>query len=262
MTSFRVRRVATHAHNYKLPDERREADSAVPVTVAVADRARRASNAGTQEDGEAAAWRCGARRPGALPTTTRTIAVLFARRNSVYKTLPDCDVFDMDRDAWTFVGGTPVVAHPPCRAWGALRQFAKPREGERELAIWAVEQVRREGGVLEHPRASRLWPELGLPLTGIDEFGGWTLDADQCWWGHAARKRSLFYICGLSPRELPTLPFSLSLPSMVVKSSRPENSRGRTLPHSLREATPPALAEWLLELARRCRAIEQRRLPS
>lgn len=62
--SFRVRRVATHAHNYKLPDERREADSAAPVTVTVADRVRRASNAATQEDGEAAAWRCGARRPG------------------------------------------------------------------------------------------------------------------------------------------------------------------------------------------------------
>lgn len=189
------------------------------------------------------------------------VAVLFAKRNSVYKTLAGCDVYDIGRDARSFSGGPPVVAHPPCRAWGALRQFAKPRDGERELAIWAVEQVRVWGGVLEHPRASRLWPELGLPLTGFDQFGGWTLDADQSWWGHAARKRSLFYICGLGRSELPALPFSLSLPSKVVAPRTGAKAPGRHLPKSLREATPPALAEWLLELARRCRGGEQRGLP-
>lgn len=71
------------------------------------------------------------------------VAVLFARSDSIYKSLSDCDVWDIERDARHWPGGCPVVAHPPCRGWGRLRKLAKPTEGERELAIWAVEQVRR-----------------------------------------------------------------------------------------------------------------------
>lgn len=44
------------------------------------------------------------------------VAVLFAREDSVYKTLPECEVYDMARDARTYDGPWPVVAHPPCRA--------------------------------------------------------------------------------------------------------------------------------------------------
>ena len=44
------------------------------------------------------------------------VAVLFARADSIYKTLPGCDVYDIKRDARTWPGGCPVVAHPPCRA--------------------------------------------------------------------------------------------------------------------------------------------------
>ena len=49
----------------------------------------------------------------------RTVAVLFARADSYYKTLPGCEVYDMERDARTYDGPWPVVAHPPCRAWGS-----------------------------------------------------------------------------------------------------------------------------------------------
>lgn len=105
-----------------------------------------------------------------------TIAVLFARSDSIYKSLPGCDVYDIERDALTWPGGSPVVAHPPCRAWGSFAWRARPREGERECAPWAVEQIRRHGGVLEHPAASKLWPEHGLPEPGQrDAWGG--LDA-------------------------------------------------------------------------------------
>ena len=79
-----------------------------------------------------------------------TITVLFARRDSVYKTM-GADVWDADRNALYWRGGNPVVAHPPCRAWGRLRKFAKPQPGELDLARFAVAQVRRYGGVLEHP---------------------------------------------------------------------------------------------------------------
>ena len=74
------------------------------------------------------------------------VAVLFASEDSAYKTLAGCDVYDIERDALTWPGGCPVVAHPPCRAWGQLRYWAKPRPGEKELALWAVEQVQRWGG--------------------------------------------------------------------------------------------------------------------
>lgn len=67
-----------------------------------------------------------------------TVAVLFARTNSVYKTLPDVEVYDIERDARTYDGPWPVVAHPPCRAWGRLRTFASPRPDERNLARLAV----------------------------------------------------------------------------------------------------------------------------
>ncbi len=56
-----------------------------------------------------------------------TVAVLFARADSHYKALQGVEVYDMERDARTYDGPWPVVAHPPCRAWGRLRQFANPR---------------------------------------------------------------------------------------------------------------------------------------
>lgn len=94
------------------------------------------------------------------------ISVLFARADSNYKALPSVDVWDAERDARTWPGGNPVVAHPPCRAWGRLRHFAKPRPDEKALAIFAVDQVRKWGGVLEHPASSTLWTEAGLPAPG------------------------------------------------------------------------------------------------
>jgi hypothetical protein len=48
----------------------------------------------------------------------REVAVLFARADSIYKTLAGCDVWDEARDALKWPGGAPIIAHPPCRAWG------------------------------------------------------------------------------------------------------------------------------------------------
>ena len=181
----------------------------------------------------------------------KTVAVLFARADSIYKKLTNTDVWDIVRDARRWQGGAPVVAHPPCRAWGRLRSFAKPRKGERQLAIWSIRQVRKFGGVLEHPAGSTLWKKAGLPLPGQrDKYGGWTLAAPQYWWGHKAEKATWFYIVGCEPGEIPEVPIKLGEPTHVVQS-RKKDSR----PHiskSEREHTPPELAAWLCELARRC----------
>lgn len=184
---------------------------------------------------------------------TTMISVLFTRQDSNYKALPDVDVWDVERDARTWPGGNPVVAHPPCRAWGRLRHFAKPRPDEKALALFAVDQVRKWGGVLEHPASSTLWPAAGLPAPGQrDEFGGFTLGVNQHWWGHRAEKATLLYICGVDPRNIPPVPLRLDEPTHVVQSRKRSDHR----PHiskAEREHTPPDFAVWLVDLARRCR---------
>ena len=111
--------------------------------------------------------------PTPPPQTDAKVAVLFARQDSIYKRIAGCDVYDMDRDARTYDGPLPVVAHPPCRAWGRLRRFANPRPDERNIARLAVALVREFGGVLEHPAGSLLWPSQRLPLPGQrDSWGG------------------------------------------------------------------------------------------
>ena len=171
-----------------------------------------------------------------------TVAVLFARADSIYKTLPECDVYDMDRDARTYDGPHPVVAHPPCRSWGAFAMFAKPRADERNLARLAVALVREFGGVLEHPFRSKLWPAQRLP-EGLqrDQWGGWTLTIDQHWWGHRAQKRTKLYIVGCEPGDIPDMPMVLGHAPCVVGDvgratsgdDRPEVSKAE------REHTPP-----------------------
>lgn len=182
------------------------------------------------------------------------VAVLFARRDSVYKAMPGVEVFDADRNAMNFAGGCPVVAHPPCRGWCRLAHFARPAPWEFVTGLLAVQEVRRWGGVVEHPEFSRLWKAPGLdmpaPGAGRDRWGGWTLPVDQWWWGHRARKRSWLYIVGVSAADLPEIPYRMGEPEFVVGQSRhrrhiPEISK------SERERTPVELALWLVEVARR-----------
>lgn len=184
-----------------------------------------------------------------------TVAILFARTDSCYKTLPGVEVFDAERDARTYDGPYPIVAHPPCRAWGRLRAFSNHRPDERNLGRLAVALVREFGGVLEHPAGSTLWAAQRLPQPGIprDAYGGWTLAAPQMWWGHRAEKKTWFYIVGCAPSDLPTMPIVLGDAPCVVQSKKNAVDGGR--PHitkSEREHTPINLANWLVELAKRC----------
>lgn len=181
-----------------------------------------------------------------------SVTVLFARTDSNYKKLPGVDVWDKERNAMNWPGGTPVIAHPPCRAWGRLRQFAQPEEGEKEYAIWAVEQVREWGGVLEHPAQSTLWAAAGLPAPGKrDEYGGWTLPINQHSFGHRAEKKTWLYVCGCNPQDIPDLPLVLGRATHCI---RPTKSYPRlpSVTKAEREHTPPPLTEWLAALARRC----------
>lgn len=171
-----------------------------------------------------------------------TVAVLFARSDSVYKSFPGVDVFDLARDARTYGGSDPVVCHPPCRGWGRLRHRALVAPGELDLGCFAVDAVRRCGGVLEHPCGSRLWGVAGLPRPGSrDSWGGFTLPVYQGHVGHRAPKATWLYVVGVEPSEVQP-PFELGFPA-----GRIENMGIRE-----REATPPAFAAFLLSVASRC----------
>ena len=184
------------------------------------------------------------------------ISVLFARRDSIYKTLPGVDVWDADRDALRWSGGTPVVAHPPCRLWSSLAHMSTAPKEEKELAIWAIEQVRKWGGVLEHPQRSQIWKILPQPWRS-DEWGI-TVELDQWHWGHPASKPTRLYICGAT--SLPEWPLRMGKPWKTVTGIK--GQPGRRCTDAEREATPPEFAAWLVELARICWANDQRSNPS
>jgi hypothetical protein len=199
--------------------------------------------------------------------TRQSVAVLFARQDSIYKTMPGTDVFDIERDARNYRGALPVVAHPPCRAWGKLSYFAKPRPDEKDLAFFAIDAVRAFGGVLEHPKDSKLWPAACLPLpkSGVrDEFGGWTFPISQSWFGHRAEKLTYLYIVGCEPSSIPRLPLTLGKATHVITQGRTRRKDGTRLKAGMpgwrpdvtaaeREHTPSLLAEWLVETASMCR---------
>lgn len=191
--------------------------------------------------------------------------------------------WDEKRDARLYDGPHAVVAHPDCGPWGGLRHQC--RRQTRDCAVRAVEQVRRFGGVLEHPAKSELWDEFGLPepflwrftadkfedLPQIDSFGGYTIAVNQCEWGHVARKATWLYIVGV-PREsverlISARPYPGREPTHWVSGRRQTQGgterarangwKGGAAPPGIkicskqqRERTPVAFAEFLIAIAR------------
>jgi len=172
------------------------------------------------------------------------VAALFVRKKNHYSGL-GCDCFDFDRDALTWRGGQPGVFHPPCRSWSQLSHMAKPRPGERELALWSIEKVREFGGVVEHPYNSRLWATVGCLSFGVrDQFGGVLFPVYQSWFGHLAPKKTSLYLVGAPVPELAHFIAAAVPPVRTVES----------LCRASRERTPPAFARFLFDLAESCHA--------
>ncbi len=171
--------------------------------------------------------------------------------------------YDAKRNAMNYRGPLPVVAHPPCGPWSHLSRLHKHAE-EIALAPHAVAVVQRCGGVLEHPKGSKLWDACGLPKPDEreDDFGGATIEVSQCDWGHPARKRTWLYIVsgpGHAAPLLPDMPPARE-PTHWASGGRTRSSRqGSPVPPGIkvcsaqqRRRTPTDFARWLVELASRC----------
>lgn len=161
--------------------------------------------------------------------------------------------YDVKKDATKYKGPFPIVAHPPCGKWGNLSHFSK--EKTKNLGIIALRQVRKYGGVLEHPRFSKLFADL--PLPGCSDEFGFTIEVSQCDFGHVAKKWTWLYICGFKGR-LPKLPEQRQ-PTHWCSGTRTKGFRG-TVPPGIkicspqqRRRTPVDFAKFLIKIASKCR---------
>jgi len=168
----------------------------------------------------------------------KAVAILCAATKSVYHEMDGLDVYDITRDARTFPGGMPIVAHPPCRGWSqyAANMGHVPIPEERELGLWCCEQLRGCGGVLEQPQGSTLFEAAGFH----DDPDVYCTFVQQSWWGYPIRKGTWLAFVGIDPKLI-EVPLRLGvLPTRAFWDSK----------RSLRSATTRGFAEWLVALAR------------
>lgn len=172
------------------------------------------------------------------------VSVLCVSSNSTYKKIPGIECYDSRRDARTFRGDTPIVAHPPCRAWSAYcAHQAKPEPGERELGLWCCDMLRKCGGVLEQPAHSRLFQAGGLPRPGELHDDLWTAQVWQAWWGYPMKKATWLCFSGIDKNEI-LFPFRVHNPSG-------DRIRQQVMSKNQRAATCMELALWLIDAARK-----------
>jgi hypothetical protein len=194
------------------------------------------------------------------------IAALYVQTGGVYYGLDDVDPWDEARDARTYDGPYPVVAHPPCARWCRLAALVESRYGytageDGGLFASALAAVRRWGGVLEHPAYSTAWAKYGLmppPRAGgwwraglLDE--GWCAHVEQGRYGHPAKKATWLYAvrCDLPSLRWGSMPdhAARAIVSWCGNNIRPGEQRPRL---RSREAarTPVEFRDVLLAMAR------------
>ena len=189
------------------------------------------------------------------------VAALYVQTNGAYFNLPNVDPWDATRDARTYSGPWPVIAHPPCQRWC---RFAKGIEKRYGYAVGddggcfasALAAVRNFGGVLEHPAYSLAWDAHGLPKP--QSADGWTTSLDDpgasCYveqgrYGHPMRKATWLYACGI---ELPELCWGrrtdneLGAYKWGSRLYKPSHDHQRPRVDKLHSWTPPAFRDALI----------------
>jgi hypothetical protein len=209
-----------------------------------------------------------------MPADVATVAALYVDPAGGYANLPGVDLWAEERDARTYDGPWPVVAHPPCARWSRLAGFTEARFGYKRgedggCFEAALRAVRMFGGVLEHPAYSAAWDRFGLPEPLVVEgwtggtCGGWSCYVEQGRYGLPVKKGTWLYAYGVELVDLrwgrvpdgdgdgaggmdqwrdrweKPLPVT-NADSMVEKHRH----------NGLRSATPPEFREVLLGMAR------------
>lgn len=189
--------------------------------------------------------------------------VLFAANRSIYKTL-GLNCYDAKRDARTYHGPAPVIAHPPCQLWCkmanlnfSLHPAEKNRPGnDGGLFLFAMYAVERWGGVLEHPAYTKAWPHYGLRRPsrhgGWSRSGpGWVCEVAQSAYGHRAEKKTWLYCCGTT-KPLPPRWDTPKGTHCVHRGSGKICLDKIPLTKKEANATPLEFAQYLIALAGSC----------
>lgn len=190
------------------------------------------------------------------------IAAIFVQPDGCYSNDERVDAWPESRDARLYSGLLPVVAHPPCQLWGALASVNYKRWGGEHnrpgndggCFASALANVRRCGGVLEHPAKTRAFAAHGINKPeGLGwkqiECGGWVCEVWQSAYGHRARKATWLYYFGA--RKPFDLDWSRKQGSHQIgfHDQRGKAANKPTLSKREANATPAAFKEVLIALA-------------
>jgi hypothetical protein len=202
------------------------------------------------------------------------IAALFVETDGCYYGVKGVDPWDICRDARAYAGPHPVIAHPPCQRWGRFWHGSTRKPHQYKLGddegcfAAALAAVRKFGGVLEHPADSHAWRHFGL--TPPKRFAGWqragddlgfTCYVEQGHYGHMSRKPTWLYVAHVA--HLPKLNWSKGeqrLHPVALERYGYEKARrigmaamvGGKDKTKIRNATPPAFRDVLIDIARSC----------
>lgn len=136
----------------------------------------------------------------------------------------------------------------------------------------ALAAVRQFGGVIEHPCDSHAWRHFGLVppkrFAGWQPAGdgGWTCYVEQGHYGHMSRKPTWLLVHGVPRDRLPDLNWSKGEqrlhPTALARYGYKKARRigmtamvGGKDKTKIRNATPPAFRDLLIDLARLARAV-------
>lgn len=201
----------------------------------------------------------------------RTVAALYVEPDGVYSGIDGVDLWHEARDARTYAGPHPVVAHPPCQRWGRFWHGSPRKPHQFQLGddggcfAAALSSVRQWGGVLEHPADSRAFAAFGIAApkrrAGWQDGGdgvGSVCYVEQGHYGHASRKATWLYAARCALPELNWSRLSQRLDPVMVERHGYEYARRKGLVSmvggknktKIRNATPPEFRDVLLAMAR------------
>lgn len=169
----------------------------------------------------------------ATSTAPALIACLFTDRQSAYRLDARCDPWDIRRDATTWKGGGPFVAHPNCRTWGSLARFSTADRDEQGQAILCLGWAMQWPAIIEHPAHSRLW-RWTRQLPGFTH-----LNLRLSEWGGVTFKPTILALRGVTAKALLNVPEPGNRGSRLFTSFHNNDWR--------RWGTPPLLAKAIID---------------